>query len=124
MNFAEILQTVASLSIPPLVVFLCKYLFNLAGLKLTQKNEADIKFAAEQAVLSAAERLRHAVIDSGEKKQAMAIHVAESLRPKAFGKLEPEVKAAVIDATYRRLRPSLQTPDSPVSSTPPPADVQ
>ncbi len=129
MNWNEILNAAltaltvsAAASLPPLAVAGFRFMMRKAGLVSTAQQDAAIQFAAEQGVAAAAERLRHAVMGSGEKKHAMAVHVAEQLKPE-FRALPDAQKSAIVDATYRRLRPSLQTPDEYVPTLPPPSPL-
>jgi hypothetical protein len=85
---------------------------------LTAKQEQDIRFAAEHSVLATAARLA-----PGTVKKLEAIETAKSLAPQAFGKLELAQQEVVIEATYQRMRPSLQTPSSPPSLSFPPGTM-
>lgn len=81
---------------------------------LTAQQEHEIQLAAERGVLRAADQLRG--VGAGAQKKALAIATAQSLAPKSFAELPVEQQAVLVQATYAKLRPSLQTP----SQMPPP----
>jgi hypothetical protein len=120
-----------------LLVQTIRYLGSLAKIRLTAADEQQIRFAAEHGVAAAAGALRDK-LNAGREKRILAIQTAASLTP-AFDKLPSHQQTSIIEATYAKLRPSLQTPSQPppmaslvpgqflsipvqiISSVPPPA---
>lgn len=84
--------------------FIVAVLGKLLDLQVSKEQREKLDWAVAKGVALAAERLRSA---TGDEKQQAAIREAESLAPKEMKKLSSEQKAAVVDATYARMRPSL-----------------
>ncbi len=109
------LVAVAAVSVPALAVQGARYLAGLAKVKLTEAQQKQLEFAAQKGVAFAAEKLRDAV-GAGSVKATVALQQAKSLAPEAFGKLDETTQAAIIQATYATMRPSL--PHTSVHATP------
>lgn len=76
------------------------------GLKMNEETRKAATWAMEQGVAYAAEKWKDAS-KAGEVKKRDALATAESLAPKALGKLDDTQKSALIDATYAKMRRSL-----------------
>ncbi len=112
-QFLTALTGVLTLSVPVVVAFISRYLNSLAGVKLTEAQQSQLEYAAKKGVAAAAETMRDAV-GEGARKQQLAVSVAKSLAPEAFSKLDSEQTAAVIQATYAEMKPSLSLTNLPV----------
>jgi hypothetical protein len=77
------------------------------GVKDSEEARRAVTWAIEQGVAYAALKLRDA---AGPQKKDAALTIAESLAPKAVGKLDDGQKSALVEATYARLKPSLPHP--------------
>ena len=84
--------------------FIVAVLGKLLDVQVSKEQREKLDWAVSKGVALAAERLGAA---TGSEKQQAAIREAASLAPKEMRKLSDAQKAAVVDATYARLRPSL-----------------
>jgi hypothetical protein len=81
------------------------------GIKMSQETRDAATWAFEQGVALASERLRGAAHTGAAKKQ-VALETAESLAPKAVGKLSAAQRDVMVDATYAKMRAKLPHPSS------------
>lgn len=86
-----------------------RYLAAKLRITLSEEQVQQIRFAAETGVARASDVLRNST-NAGAAKKAIAVKTAASLAPKAFGSLPADQQLAIVEGTYAKLRPSLQTP--------------
>lgn len=102
MDWNQVAQTL----IGALVGFIAWALQRWLNIKMSEETRRAASWAMEQGVAYAAEKWKDAN-KAGEVKKRDALAVAQSLAPKALGKLDDEQKSALVDATYAKLRGSL-----------------
>jgi hypothetical protein len=96
-----------------------RYITTKLHITMSAEQEQKLTRALEAGVAQAAAKLRN-VADAGDRKKSAALATARSIAPKAFDGLSYEQQEALVEATYVKLRPSLQTP-SMLPTNPPPA---
>ncbi len=124
MSWQEIQTTLVGIAVSAIVGIVGKWF----GVKVSAEQRAQAQWAVEQGVAYAAQKLRDAR-HSGDVKKGEAISAAQSLAPKAMGKLTMGQTELLVDATYARMKASLPHASTyslgevPVEVLPPPSKV-
>lgn len=111
-------------AIAPFVVAIAvqgaRYVTSKLHITLTVEQEHELERGLLAGIAQAAAKLRGKE-GAGDEKKAVAIRIAKSIAPKAFGSLPAEQQEALVEATYVKLRPSLPSTLSTAPTNPPPA---